>query len=97
MPLYSLEGRRPTLPAEGRFWIAPTACLIGDVRLGIDVGIWFGATLRGDNEPIVIGAHTNIQESCTCTPTWVRRLRSARTAPSAIMSSCTAARLARSR
>ena len=65
MPLYSLDGRRPTLPAEGRFWIAPNACLIGDVRVGIDVGIWFGAALRGDNEPIVIGARSNIQESCT--------------------------------
>ena len=65
MPLYSLDGRRPTLPAEGSFWIAPIACLIGDVRVGIDVGIWFGAVLRGDNEPIVIGARTNIQESCT--------------------------------
>jgi carbonic anhydrase/acetyltransferase-like protein (isoleucine patch superfamily) len=65
MPLYSLRDRRPTLPAEGRFWIAPTASLIGDVRLGTDVGIWFGAVLRGDNEPIVVGARTNIQESCT--------------------------------
>jgi carbonic anhydrase/acetyltransferase-like protein (isoleucine patch superfamily) len=65
MPIYALDGRRPTLPAEGRFWIAPSACLIGDVALGLDVGIWFGAVLRGDNEPIVIGARTNIQESCT--------------------------------
>src|SRR5271155_2408957 len=65
MPLYPPDRRRPTLPAEGRFWIAPTACLIGDIRVGIDVGIWFAATLRGDNEPIVIGARTNIQESCT--------------------------------
>jgi carbonic anhydrase/acetyltransferase-like protein (isoleucine patch superfamily) len=65
MPIYSLGGRRPTLPAEGRFWIAPSACLIGDVVVGLDVGIWFGAVLRGDNEPIVIGARTNIQESCT--------------------------------
>jgi carbonic anhydrase/acetyltransferase-like protein (isoleucine patch superfamily) len=65
MPLYSLDGRRPTLPAEGRFWIAPTACLIGDVVVGVDAGIWFGAVLRGDNEPIVVGARTNIQESCT--------------------------------
>jgi len=65
MPIYSLDGRRPTLPAEGRFWIAPSACLIGDVVVGLDVGIWFGAVLRGDNEPIVIGARTNIQESCT--------------------------------
>ena len=65
MPLYSLDGRRPTLPPEGAFWIAPNACVIGDVVLGQDVGIWFGAVLRGDNEPIVIGARTNIQESCT--------------------------------
>ncbi|HTZ67617.1 MAG TPA: gamma carbonic anhydrase family protein [Roseiarcus sp.] len=65
MPLYSLNGRKPTLPPEGRFWIAPTACVIGDVVVGEDVGIWFGAVLRGDNEPIVIGARSNIQESCT--------------------------------
>jgi carbonic anhydrase/acetyltransferase-like protein (isoleucine patch superfamily) len=65
MPLYSLDGRRPKLPEEGRFWIAPNACLIGDIVVGLDVGIWFGSVLRGDNEPIVIGARTNIQESCT--------------------------------
>jgi carbonic anhydrase/acetyltransferase-like protein (isoleucine patch superfamily) len=64
MPLYSIDGRRPTLPQEGRYWIAPNACLIGDIVVGLDVGIWFGAVLRGDNEPIVIGARTNIQESC---------------------------------
>jgi carbonic anhydrase/acetyltransferase-like protein (isoleucine patch superfamily) len=65
MPLYSIEGRRPQLPASGHFWIAPDASLIGDVRLGRDVGIWFGAVLRGDNEPIVVGARTNIQELST--------------------------------
>lgn len=64
MPLYSLEGRRPALPPEGRCWIAPSACLIGDVSVGIDSGIWFGAVLRGDNEPIAIGARTNIQDNC---------------------------------
>ncbi len=65
MPLYALDGRRPALPPEGRYWIAPSACLIGDVSVGIDVGIWFGAVLRGDNEPIDIGARTNIQDFCT--------------------------------
>ena len=65
MPLYSLNGRRPTLPPEGFFWIAPNASVIGNVVVGLDVGIWFGAVLRGDNEPINIGARTNIQESCT--------------------------------
>jgi len=62
MPLYSLDGRRPMLPAEGEYWVAPDAAVIGDVRLGRDVGVWFGAVLRGDNEPIVIGARTNIQD-----------------------------------
>jgi len=62
MPLYSLEGRRPLLPPEGQYWIAPDANLIGDVRLGRDVGVWFGAVLRGDNAPIVVGARTNIQD-----------------------------------
>ncbi len=65
MPLYSLEGRRPTLPPKGCCWVAPSACLIGDVTLGTDAGVWFGAVLRGDNEPIVVGARTNIQEGCT--------------------------------
>jgi carbonic anhydrase/acetyltransferase-like protein (isoleucine patch superfamily) len=65
MPLYSLAGRRPALPPTGRCWIAPNASLIGDVRLGDEAGVWFGAVLRGDNEPIVVGARTNIQELCT--------------------------------
>jgi carbonic anhydrase/acetyltransferase-like protein (isoleucine patch superfamily) len=64
MPVYSLEGRRPVLPAEGQYWIAPNACVIGDVRLGPEVGVWFGAVLRGDNEPIVVGTRSNIQEMC---------------------------------
>jgi carbonic anhydrase/acetyltransferase-like protein (isoleucine patch superfamily) len=64
MPLYSLDGRHPELPPEGHYWIAPNASLVGDVRLGRDAGVWFGAVLRGDNEPIVIGARTNIQDLC---------------------------------
>lgn len=65
MPLYSLDGLKPTLPPEGSFWIAPTAVLIGDVRLGEEAGVWFGAVLRGDNEPIVVGPRSNVQEGCT--------------------------------
>ncbi|THV13544.1 gamma carbonic anhydrase family protein [Rhizobium rhizophilum] len=62
MPIYRLGDRVPTLPAAGTYWIAPGAQVIGDVQLGKDVGIWFGAVLRGDNDPIVIGAGTNIQD-----------------------------------
>lgn len=62
MPLYALDDHRPEVPAEGEFWIAPDAHVIGKVVLGKDVGVWFGAVLRGDNEPITIGDGTNIQE-----------------------------------
>ncbi|QFU16859.1 gamma carbonic anhydrase family protein [Microvirga thermotolerans] len=62
MPIYSLDDRMPDLPEPGRFWVAPDAHVIGSVRLGPDVGIWFGAVLRGDNELIDIGEGTNIQE-----------------------------------
>ena len=62
MPLYALGEKTPETPDDGHYWIAPDAHLIGDVILGEDVGIWFGAVLRGDNEPITIGARTNIQE-----------------------------------
>lgn len=62
MPVYALEGLAPTLPGEGRYWVAPSAAVIGEVTLEEDVSIWFGAVLRGDNEPIRLGAGTNIQE-----------------------------------
>ena len=62
MPVYALPHRTPRLPEAGRFWIAPDAHVIGDVVLGEDVGIWFGAVLRGDNDTIEIGRDSNIQE-----------------------------------
>lgn len=62
MPIYALDGQAPDLPEPGQFWIAPDAHVIGRVRLGAEVGVWFGAVVRGDNEPIEIGARTNIQE-----------------------------------
>lgn len=60
MPLYEYDGKRPTVPDSA--WIAPSAELIGDVRLGEEAGIWFNAVIRGDNTPILIGARTNVQE-----------------------------------
>jgi carbonic anhydrase/acetyltransferase-like protein (isoleucine patch superfamily) len=65
MPVYALDGVAPQLPEPGRFWIAPNASVIGHVVLHEDVGIWFGAVLRGDNERISIGARANIQEGAT--------------------------------
>lgn len=62
MPLYALDGVAPSVPAEDKYWVAPDAHVIGKVVVGEDVGIWFGAVLRGDNESITLGAETNIQE-----------------------------------
>jgi carbonic anhydrase/acetyltransferase-like protein (isoleucine patch superfamily) len=62
MPTHALDGISPDLPPEGSFWIAPTATVVGQVRLGEGVGIWFGAVLRGDGEAIAIGENTNVQE-----------------------------------
>ncbi len=61
MPLYEINGLRPTLDAE-QVWVAPSADLIGDVRLADGASVWFGAVIRGDNTPIVIGRDSNIQE-----------------------------------
>ena len=65
MPIYALGDFLPSLPAPDRYWVAPDANVIGKVILHEDAGIWFGATLRGDNEPITVGARSNIQEGVT--------------------------------
>ena len=62
MPIYELDGVSPKLPGEGKYWIAPNAQVIGDVVLCEDVGIWFGAVLRGDRATMTIGARSNIQD-----------------------------------
>ena len=62
MPLYALDGTSPELPEEGQFWIAPDAQLIGRIRLETDASVWFGAVLRGDNELILVGRRSNVQD-----------------------------------
>mgnify|MGYP001184940474 CR=1 FL=1 len=62
MPLHTIDGVAPELEDADAIWIAPDAQVIGRVRLGRDCGVWFGAVLRGDNEPIAIGEESNIQE-----------------------------------
>ncbi|GAA4762968.1 gamma carbonic anhydrase family protein [Stakelama sediminis] len=60
MARYEIDGKRPSL-AEGA-WAAPTADLIGDVRLAEQASVWFGAIIRGDNTPMRIGARSNFQD-----------------------------------
>jgi len=61
MTLFSLGARQPQVDPDT--WIAPDANVIGHCIIEPLVSIWFGATLRGDNEPITIGAGSNIQEN----------------------------------
>lgn len=70
MTIYRIGDRVPVLPAEGSFWVALGAHLAGDVTVGEDVGIWFGAVIRGDNEPIRIGARTNVQDNAVLHSDW---------------------------
>ena len=54
----------PELPPEGEYWIAPSAVLIGDVRLKREASIWFGTVLRADDDIIEIGERSNVQDGC---------------------------------
>jgi carbonic anhydrase/acetyltransferase-like protein (isoleucine patch superfamily) len=45
-------------------YIAPTATVVGDVRLAEESSIWFGAVLRGDIEPVIVGPRSNVQDGC---------------------------------
>ena len=65
MAVYELDGARPEFPADGLYWVAESASVIGRVRLDSDVSIWYGAVLRGDNEWIEIGARSQVQDNAT--------------------------------
>jgi carbonic anhydrase/acetyltransferase-like protein (isoleucine patch superfamily) len=62
MPIYQLGDLVPVIPAS--CYIAPEATIIGQVTLGERVSVMSGAVIRGDNEPVVIGDDSNIQEGC---------------------------------
>jgi carbonic anhydrase/acetyltransferase-like protein (isoleucine patch superfamily) len=59
---YFLGEHRVTTETED-YWIAPSASVIGKVILHDKASVWFGATLRGDNENIIIGERSNVQDN----------------------------------
>lgn len=59
--IYALDGIAPEIAPSA--WVADNATLIGKVVVEADASIWFGAVIRGDNEPIIVGAGTNVQEN----------------------------------
>jgi carbonic anhydrase/acetyltransferase-like protein (isoleucine patch superfamily) len=65
MAIYELDGQAPELPADGRWWIAENASVIGRVRLKSFASVWFGSVLRGDNEWIEIGERSQVQDNAT--------------------------------
>ena len=66
--LFDFKGKAPRI--DPSVFIAETAAVVGDVTVEADASVWFGAVVRGDNEPIVIGAGSNIQDNATlhCDP-----------------------------
>ena len=62
--IYALDGIHPEIDADS--WVAPDANLIGRVVLEAGASVWFGCTLRGDNEEIRVGAGSNVQENVVC-------------------------------
>jgi len=64
MSIYSLDGISPTLADD--VWVAPNASVIGDVHLAKGSSVWFGVVIRCDNEPVIIGENSNIQDNTVC-------------------------------
>jgi carbonic anhydrase/acetyltransferase-like protein (isoleucine patch superfamily) len=62
MPVYTLADADLEVEDDTAYWVAPGAVLIGRIVLKRNASIWFGAVLRGDNEPIVVGENSNVQD-----------------------------------
>ena len=62
MSVYNLGNVTPLLPNDDEYWIAPNAAVMGKVILHKNASVWFGATLRGDNDPITLGEGSNVQD-----------------------------------
>jgi carbonic anhydrase/acetyltransferase-like protein (isoleucine patch superfamily) len=60
VPLFAFEGHEPEVSPSA--WIAPTATLVGDVRVEAEASVWYGAVLRGDFGPIIVRRGANVQD-----------------------------------
>lgn len=63
MAIYALADADLEVEDPNAFWVAPTAVVIGRVVLKKNASVWWGAVLRGDNDPIVIGENSNVQDN----------------------------------
>ncbi|MDA3921644.1 MAG: gamma carbonic anhydrase family protein [Salinisphaera sp.] len=62
--LHELEDHRPEVPADHDYFVAGNATVVGRIRLMTASSVWFGATLRGDQELIIVGERSNVQDGC---------------------------------
>lgn len=62
MAIYELDGAKPELPVSGNYWVAASAEVMGRVVLKENSSVWYGCVLRGDNDPIIVGENSNIQD-----------------------------------
>ena len=62
MTVYTLADSTPNVDPDA--WVAPDANVIGNIVLEAGASVWFGSTLRGDNEVVHVGAGSNVQENC---------------------------------
>ena len=60
MAIYSIDGKTPDIASDA--WVAPGATIIGDVQLQSKSSVWFGAVIRAENDRVVIGERSNIQD-----------------------------------
>lgn len=77
MAVYEINGMKPTL--DPTTWIAESAEVVAYVHFGANTSVWFGAIIRADNEPMVIGEGTNIQEASVLHSDPANRSRSVKT------------------
>jgi carbonic anhydrase/acetyltransferase-like protein (isoleucine patch superfamily) len=87
MPLFSFEGHEPDVDPTA--WIAPTATLVGDVRVEAEASIWYGAVLRADFGPIIVRRGANIQDGSVRTAARTRSPPSVRAPRSGTSALCT--------
>jgi carbonic anhydrase/acetyltransferase-like protein (isoleucine patch superfamily) len=66
MPIYALADADLEVEDEDAWWVAPGATLIGKIVMKKNASVWFGAVLRGDNEPIIVGENSNVQDLSVC-------------------------------
>ena len=62
MAIYALGELAPVLPESGNYWVAPDAQVMGNIVLKENASVWFNAVLRGDNDPIIVGENSNVQD-----------------------------------